>query len=66
MSFDRAFELLIGSEGGYVNDPHDPGGETKYGISKRSYPTLDIASRIQQTALETLGPVPFVVLINKL
>ena len=44
MSFDRAFELLIGSEGGYVNDPHDPGGETKYGISKRSYPTLDIAS----------------------
>lgn len=28
--------------------------------------TLDIASRIQQTALETLGPVPFVVLINKL
>ncbi len=28
--------------------------------------TLDIASQIQQTALETLGPVPFVVLINKL
>lgn len=28
--------------------------------------TLDIAARIQQTALETLGPVPFVVLINKL
>lgn len=30
------------SEGGYVNDPVDPGGETKYGISKRSYPHLDI------------------------
>jgi len=27
---------------GYVNDPNDPGGETKYGISKRAYPTLDI------------------------
>lgn len=30
------------SEGGYVNDPVDPGGETKYGISKRSYPDVDI------------------------
>lgn len=42
--FDRAFEHLIGVEGGYVNDPRDPGGETKYGISKRAYPDLDIAS----------------------
>mgnify|MGYP003398824534 FL=1 len=44
MSFDRAFELLIGLEGGYVNDPNDPGGETKFGISKRAYPALDIVS----------------------
>lgn len=42
--FDNAFATLIGVEGGYVNDPHDTGGETKYGISKRSYPSLDIAS----------------------
>ncbi len=40
--FDRAFRLLIGEEGGYVNEPADPGGETKYGISKRAYPQLDI------------------------
>ncbi len=30
------------SEGGYVNDPKDPGGETNFGISKRAYPNLDI------------------------
>ena len=42
-SFDHAFERLIGHEGGYVNDPKDRGGETKYGISKRSYPGEDIA-----------------------
>lgn len=41
-TFDRAFDLVIGAEGGYVNDPRDPGGETKYGISKKAYPTLDI------------------------
>jgi lysozyme family protein len=28
--------------GGYTNDPDDPGGETKWGISKRSYPSLNI------------------------
>lgn len=44
MSFNRAFNIVVGIEGGYANDPHDPGGETKYGISKRSYPLLDIPS----------------------
>ena len=44
MNFDQAFAKLIDHEGGYVNDPRDPGGETKYGISKRAYPTVDIAS----------------------
>lgn len=42
MDFNTAFERLIGHEGGYVNDPNDPGGETKFGISKRSYPNIDI------------------------
>lgn len=41
--FTRCFELVIGSEGGYVNDPRDPGGETKFGISKRAYPDIAIA-----------------------
>lgn len=43
MNFDDAFARLIGNEGGYVNNPADPGGETKFGISKRSYPDVDIA-----------------------
>jgi lysozyme family protein len=43
MEFEQAFERLIGHEGGYVNHPADPGGETKYGISRRSYPGEDIA-----------------------
>lgn len=43
-AFDEAFRITIGHEGGYVNDPQDPGGETKYGISKRSYPETDIKS----------------------
>lgn len=42
MTFDQAFDRLINHEGGYVFDPRDPGGETKFGISKRVYPALDI------------------------
>ena len=42
-AFDQAFEIVVGHEGGYSNNPNDPGGETKFGISKRSYPNLNIA-----------------------
>jgi lysozyme family protein len=42
-AFDAAFLRIIGHEGGYVNHPNDPGGETKYGISKRAYPNENIA-----------------------
>jgi len=34
-SFDDAFAALIGNEGGYVNNPADPGGETMYGVTAR-------------------------------
>ena len=44
MDFDTAFTRLLGHEGGYVNHKADPGGETQWGISKRSYPTLNIAT----------------------
>ena len=44
MSFETAFRFTLGHEGGYVNDARDPGLETKFGISKRSYPNLDIKS----------------------
>lgn len=37
MNFNLAFERLIGHEGGYVNHPNDPGGETNFGI------TVDVA-----------------------
>jgi len=35
---------------GYTNDPHDRGGETKYGIAKNSNPDLDITHMDWDTA----------------
>jgi lysozyme family protein len=34
-SFDDAFDALIGNEGGYSNNPKDPGGETMWGVTAR-------------------------------
>jgi len=42
LTFDIAFDRLIAHEGGYSTNPADPGGETNWGISKRSYPNLNI------------------------
>jgi lysozyme family protein len=50
MNFDLAFDRLMGNEGGYVNNPADPGGETNWGIAKRSYPDIDIASLTREQA----------------
>jgi lysozyme family protein len=41
-NFDRCFEFVIKWEGGYSNDPDDPGGETNFGISRRFHPEIDI------------------------
>lgn len=54
MNFERAFSRLVDvrHEGGYVNNPHDPGGETKYGISRRTYPGEDITNLTLDRARE--------------
>jgi lysozyme family protein len=49
--FPRCIKHVLAAEGGYVNDPNDPGGETKFGISKRSYPDLDIQLITQDQAI---------------
>ncbi len=36
LTFRQIFDRLIGHEGGYVNHPQDPGGETHWGITKRT------------------------------
>lgn len=52
--FDAAIALLLSPdvEGGYSNDPLDPGGETNWGISKRSYPELDIRMLRREDAVK--------------
>lgn len=36
-NFETALEMLLEHEGGYVNHPKDPGGETNLGVTKRTW-----------------------------
>lgn len=49
---DRLVDRLVEREGGWVHHKADPGGETKYGISKRSYPHEDIKNLTKERAKE--------------
>lgn len=63
-TFDKAFERVIGHEGGFQNDPKDRGNwttgiigqgvnkGTKFGISAMSYPNEDIKNLTVQRAKE--------------
>ena len=50
--FDDIIKVVLKHEGGYVNDPVDPGGETNFGIAKRSHPDVDIKNLTEEGAKE--------------
>lgn len=54
MSFEKCLPVVLALEGGetITNDPNDPGGLTKYGISQRAFPSLDIANLTQVQAAD--------------
>jgi len=52
--FDEIIEVVLEHEGGYVNDPDDPGGETNFGIAKRSHPDVDIKNLTKEGAKKSI------------
>ena len=56
LTFQQIFDRLIGHEGGYVNDLRDPGGETNWGVTKRTAQangyTGDMKTMTRQQAYE--------------
>jgi hypothetical protein len=49
--FEKCVKFVLDREGRfYENDPNDPGGETKFGISKKAYPSIDITNLTEQQA----------------
>lgn len=51
-NFEKCLKEVLRHEGGYVNNKRDPGGETNFGISRRSYPNENIRSMTRERAGE--------------
>jgi lysozyme family protein len=53
-AWETAIAFVLRMEGGTTveNDPHDPGGMTKFGISHKAFPDLDIANLTLEQAKE--------------
>lgn len=51
-NFGKIIVVVLRHEGGYVNHPNDPGGETNYGISKRAFPNVDIKNLTEAQAVD--------------
>lgn len=52
IDFPYCLNLVLMHEGGYVNDPKDPGGETNMGISRRAFPKEDIRNLTKERVAE--------------
>lgn len=50
--FCKCIPVILRNEGGYVNHPNDPGGETNFGIAKKFYPDLDIKNLTRTQAIK--------------
>lgn len=49
-AYEHCFPLLMDIEGGLTDHPGDPGGQTKYGISRLAYPEEDIENLTPERA----------------
>ena len=53
-NFDECLKLILHHEGGYVNHPKDPGGETNMGVTKRVYEKWCMENDLQQKDMRDL------------
>lgn len=52
MTFEEAVRVILDLEGGYSNNPRDPGGETNFGIAKKWHPDLDVKNMSRKDAMD--------------
>ena len=55
--FKEALEIILHHEGGYVNHPKDPGGETNLGVTKRVYEDFGGTKDMKDLTIEDVEPI---------
>ena len=54
-NWDASFEMVLKHEGGYVNDPRDPGGRTNLGVTQRAWEAY-LNRSVTETEMRKLTP----------
>ena len=56
-NFSECLKLVLHHEGGYVNHPKDPGGETNMGVTKRVYEEFGGTKDMKDLEFEDVMPI---------
>ena len=56
-NYDKCLETILHHEGGYVNHPKDPGGETNLGVTKRVYEEFGGTKNMKDLTVEDVAPI---------
>jgi len=54
-NFEQCLALVLKSEGGFVNNPKDPGGMTNLGVTKKVWEEY-VGHPVDESAMRALGP----------
>ena len=56
-NYDKCLEAILHHEGGYVNHPKDPGGETNLGVTKRVYEEWGGTKDMKELTVLDVAPI---------
>ena len=56
-NYDKCLKTILHHEGGYVNHPKDPGGETNLGVTKRVYQEHGGTKDMKDLLVEDVAPI---------
>ena len=56
-NFPKCLQVILHHEGGYVNHPRDPGGETNLGVTKRVYEEWGGTKDMRDLTQEDVAPI---------
>ena len=56
-NYNECLKIILMHEGGYVNHPKDPGGETNLGVTKRVYEEWGGTKEMKDLTIEDVEPI---------
>ena len=56
-NFQECLKMILHHEGGWVNHPRDPGGETNFGVTKRVYEEWGGTKDMKELTEEDVAPI---------